>query len=1321
MLRSAWCRTVALLAVLFSIGVPSESYSQSTASISGVVKDTAGSVLPGVTVVIKNDTSGVSQEVATDGEGRYQATALGAGTYTITATLTGFKTASAKSISVAPGQPVTIPLTLEIGQLEETVIVRSSSELVNSQNGTVAATLNSDQLLRMPTPTRNALNAVAFLPGINTTGTNRDSTINGLPESFLSITLDGVSNNDNFLRNTDSFFASVTPRQDAVEAVSVTLSAAGAQVGGGAGAVTMAFQTRSGGNRFTGSAYEYYRSPSFNTNYIFNEINHQGKNDVKLNQFGARLGGPIMIPGLYDGHDKAFFFFHYEQIRFPNSFTRTRTVFNPRVYDGWFRYQFGTEVREVNLLQLAAANGQISTKDPLMTKLLGMIDSATKTTGTRSAQSDPLYDNYVWQSPSALFEHQPTVRIDYNLTDKHRLNGSWSSITAKRTPDYLNNADPRFPGAPNQRDFKSTRPLTSMALRSVFTKNTINELRGGLTAYASGSNFGYPSAISSRNDPTSFADSNGYAIATPTSTTDWFTSNGPTWRKAPTYSVEDTLTWNRQSHTVTAGGNLLISNASASSQQMVTGISLDFNTDFDPAASLFNTTNFPGASSDQLTAARRTYAVLTGRVSQVSSQAVLNGATGKYEELAPSTLEGGYRVFGLFAQDTWRLKPTFTVTAGVRYDVQTPFAPFTSVMSSVTMDSVCGRSGLGDGDLYSRCNFLSPGALNGVVPQYIQFAKGTEGYKTDLNNVAPSVGIAWRPNVQSGFMRKILGDPDQGVLRAGYSEAYDRQGLTRFTDLYGGNRGASVSLNRTANTGTPTLVPPGESWPVLLSQPNRLFVSSFNADPKYPIAVGANRADSLNAFAPDIKIGRVRTWTIGFARSISRDMAVEIRYIGNRGDNEWSSINYNCSTSNNSGCTAIRSENLIANGFMNEFKLAMANLAANNASGVSGRVGSFAYFGQGTGTVPLPIYLAYFNGSRDAGNPAAYANASTTWANSTIAGRLAAPNPNPNAAAVDLDGNLSRRNQAQALGYPANFFILNPDVANANVTDAGGFSKYNALQIELRRRLSKGFSANVNYQYAFEGGSQFDGFSFGRAWTDIPVTGNPTVRHAIKFQADWMLPFGRGERFAANIGNLANALVGGWSVTGVGRIQTTVQDLGNVNLVGMSVKDLQKVYKFYRNPNPATGIDEISMLPDDIILNTRRAFSTSNSTADGYSTSLGAPQGRYIAPANSATCIQLRAGDCAPRSVLLLAPWFQRYDFGMAKRVGIGGSRNVEVRFDLLNLFDSPNYNPAGAAGTTSAAGTSATIFKTTSAYTDASNTYDPGGRIGQLMIRLNW
>ena len=1299
---TSWCRSIALLVALLACVVP-YAEAQSTASISGVVKDTDGSVLPGVTVIIKEESTGQSHEVTTDAEGRYQATALSAGSYTVSATLAGFKTATAKSVRLAIGQPIAIALTLEIGQLEETVIVTSSSELINTENGTVAATLNADQLTRMPTPTRNALNAVAFLPGVNTTGTNRDSTINGLPESFLSITLDGVSNNDNFLRNTDGFFASVTPRQDAVEAVSVTLSAGGAQVGGGAGAVTMAFQTRSGGNRFTGSGYEYYRNPSFNSNYVFNEINKQPKNEVKLNTFGARVGGPIVVPGLYDGRNKAFFFFHYEQVRFPNSFTRTRTVFNPRVYDGWFRYQFQNEVREVNLLTLAAANGQIATKDPTSMNLQMMIDAATKTAGTRSAQSDPLYDNYVWQSPSELFEHQPTVRLDYNLSDANRLSGSWSTITAKRTPDYLNNTDPRFPGAPNQRDFVSTRPLLSTSLRSVVSRNIINELRGGLTAYASGSNFGYPSSLASRNDPSTFSDSGGFAITTPTSTTDWFTSNGPSWRKAPTYSIENTLTWNRGAHTVMTGGSAMISDASSSGQTMVRGITLGFNTDFDPAAGLFTNTNFPGASGDQLAAARATYAVLTGRVATVASTAVLNGASGQYEELAESTLEGGYKVFGMFLQDTWRVKPNLTLTGGIRYDITTPFVPTTSVMSSVTMDSICGRSGVGNGDVYSRCDVLNPGDLNGVAPQFNLLEKGSEGYETDLNNIAPSAGIAWRPNVQSGFLRAILGDPDQATFRAGYAEAYDRQGLTRFTTLYGNNRGASISLNRTANTG---LVPAGESWPVLLSQTNRLYPAEFDPDPTYPIAVGANRADRVDAFAPDIQVARVRTWTVGFARSVSRNVAVEIRYVGNRGIDEWEAINYN----------TVRGENLVANGFMNEFKMAMANLQANNASGASNRVGSFAYFGSGTGTSPLPIYLAYLNGRADATNAAAYINPGTTWANATIAGRLAAPNPNPTAAAgTDLDGNLTRRNQAQALGYPANFFVVNPDVSSSNVTDAGGFSKYNALQLELRRRLANGFSANMNYTYAFEGGSQFDGFSFGRAWSDIPVTGNPTVRHALKFQADWTLPLGRGERYGSDMGAFTNALLGGWSVSSVGRFQVTAENLGNVQLVGMSLDDLQDVYKFERRANAATGIDEVWMLPEDIILNTRRAFSTSNTTVDGYSAALGAPQGRYIAPPSNATCVQVKAGDCAPRNLQLISPWFKKVDLGIAKRIDIKGTMNFDVRFEWLNLFDNPNFTPVANPGS------GATIFRTTSAYQDPSNTYDPGGRIGQLMVRFNW
>jgi hypothetical protein len=134
-----------------------------------------------------------------------------------------------------------------------------------------------------------------------------------------------------------------------------------------------------------------------------------------------------------------------------------------------------------------------------------------------------------------------------------------------------------------------------------------------------------------------------------------------------------------------------------------------------------------------------------------------------------------------------------------------------------------------------------------------------------------------------------------------------------------------------------------------------------------------------------------------------------------------------------------------------------------------------------------------------------------------------------------------------------------------------------------------------------------------------------------------------------------------------------------------------------------------------VILNTRRAFSVSSTTLDGYSTSLGAPEGRYIAPANTADCMQIKAGDCAPRELIMRTPFFTRFDVGVTKRFPIQGRVNFEFRVDVLNLFDNINFDPVANPGT------GATIFQTSTAYTDASNTYDPGGRLGQIMFRINW
>jgi hypothetical protein len=1287
--REACVLAVAALVVLS--GAPAFAQGIPTSSISGTVVDSSGGIIPGASVVIANQ-AGVSVTATTNTQGVFSVPSLNPGVYTITVTLSGFKTAVLPDVRLS-NQPLDVRVELSVGALTETVTVTSSAELVNTQTATVAATLNADQLNRMPSATRNALNAIVFLPGVNTPTTNRNSTINGLPESFLYISLDGVSNQDNFNKTTDGFFASVYPRQDAVEAVTVTSAASGVTQGG-SGAMTISFVTRSGTNQYTGSAYEYYRNPSMNTNYWFNENAGLPKNQIRLHQFGGRFGGPIVLPGLVDGRNKAFFFFHYEELRFPNSFTRTRNTFANEVLDGWFPYTASDETRRVNVLQLAAANGQLSAVDPTVLRVLNNISSATETTGVRSATTNPLTDSYVWQSPGNLIEHQPTVRIDLNLSDNHRLSGSGQSLWATRDPDYLNGADSRYPGAPNFRIFRSTRPLYSISLRSTLSAGMVNELRGGFTGYgAGGSSFGRP------DDPSigpSFADQDGYAISlegvNSINSTNWWVTNNPSWRQAPTINVDETLTWQKGSHSLTFGGSYVKSSAWVSNQQIVPQITLGFNSNNDPADFMFTSANFPGASSTQLTNARAVYAMLTGRVSSIGGQAALDPATNRYVAFGPRTNEGYVQTFSTYAQDSWRMTPTLTLNYGLRWDVQTPFTPVNDIMSAVTMESVCGMSGLGDGGLYSKCNFFSPGTDTGVVPEFIQYTSGTKGYDTDWNNVAPSVGIAWKPNVEGGWLRTLLGDPEWATLRAGYSVSYERQGLGVFTGAFGGNPGSLISLSRTAGIGN--LVLDGESWPILLSQRDRLSPQTFNETPSYPIAVRAGRADDIDAFAPDIEIGSARTWTVGIQRGIGRDMAVELRYVGTRGVNQWSTLNYN-------------SVDILSNGFYEEFLLAVQNLQANNAAGGS-RAGSFAYFGPDSGTSPLPIYLAYLNGRTTATNPGSYTG--STWRSTSLTQDMVFVRPEPFNSANDLDGNGTRRNNALSAGLPANFFVVNPDIDDVDVRDSGAFSDYHALQVEWRRRMSQGLQVNLNYQYAREGGSAFLGFRYGRA-----MDPTPNVRHAFKTQWDWIIPVGRGERFGADMAPWLDALIGGWSFMGTGRVQARTLNFGNVRLVGMDAGELQSEY-FYRitdDPlNPGRQI--VKILPDDIILNTRRAFNLSPSDPTGYS-DLGVPEGRYIAPANRADCIELRNGDCEPRTLLIRAPYFVRFDVGWTKRIPLRGRSNIEVRFDLLNLLDNINFNPVANPGA------GGTIFQVNSAYTDSSNTYDPGGRLGQIMIRFNW
>ena len=196
-------------------------------------------------------------------------------------------------------------------------------------------------------------------------------------------------------------------------------------------------------------------------------------------------------------------------------------------------------------------------------------------------------------------------------------------------------------------------------------------------------------------------------------------------------------------------------------------------------------------------------------------------------------------------------------------------------------------------------------------------------------------------------------------------------------------------------------------------------------------------------------------------------------------------------------------------------------------------------------------------------------------------------------------------------------------IGGANVRTNQGFSHYDSLQLELRRRLAQGLQFQASY--AFGDTWQSDFYSVRTPlFESLDEGGEGTVRHA--FKVDWVyeLPFGRGRRFASDVNAFMERVVGGWSFAGTARAQSgQAVDFGNVRLVGMTVDELRDMYGLYEYPQVFTENAGMRFyrLPQDVIENTIRANAVSATSATGYGPQ-GPPTGRYIAPANGPGCIE---------------------------------------------------------------------------------------------------
>lgn len=1262
------------LIVLFAAVFASSAFAQ-TQTISGIVVDGSGAVIPGADVAAKHTGTGVVSRAVSNAEGQFSLPGMQIGTYMVTVTLQGFKTVVVNNVVLTAGAPASVKATMEVGGVSEQVTVSSSSEIVQTQSSTISQTVNTNQITKLPITSRSAMDFVNLLPGVSTPSGNRDATINGLPRGAINITLDGVNIQDNTLRSTDGFFAIVSPRLDAIEEVTVQTATQGAD-SSGQGAVQIKFTTKAGTNSFSGSGYEYYRSDKLNANTWFNNRNGVAKPKLLQNQFGGRFGGPVVIPGLYDGHNKAFFFANYEEVRQPSDTTRNRTILNPAAQSGIYTYPGGS----INVLALAAANGQISAVDPTVGKLLADIRSAVGTTGSIS-DTDSNLQRYSFNVPVQSMRRYPTARVDYNFTSQHRFTSTWNYQKFTDYPDTLNSFDASFPGFPAAAGQTSIRKGFSNAMRSTLSRNIVNEARVGYSSapvkFFDELNLGMFTG--------SVANQAGFALQFPNvgqGLTNAGPNPAPQSRNATSLLIEDTVTWLKGAHTLTLGGSFTQFDIWANNGTLVPRVSFGVSSS-DPAFGLFTTANFPGASTTQLANARDLYAFLTGRVTQIAGDARLD-SSGTYNYLGVGRQEGRLREFGGYVQDQWRVKQNLTINAGVRYDIQNPFSAKNSSYTYGDITNICGVSGAASA---SSCNLFKFGATTPMTPQFQQLKAGSPSYNVDYDNIAPTIGASWVPQARPGLVGKLMGEGDF-VVRAGYTRSFSRGGLNDFTGFYNANPGVVLTVTRNeanANLGT---------TPVLLRDTSRLGPAAFPSTPTYPMTDVVTQ--DINGFDPNIQVPFADSWQTGITRSLGKSMAIEIRYVGTRSKDGWVTRNYN-------------EQNIVENGFLNEFRLAQANLQANIAAG---RGNSFAYFGPNTGTNPLPIFLAHYNAqpAANAGNAALYTGAN--WTNNTFLGFLAAQNPNPFGFASTngtngMVGNPTFRANSITAGLPINFWVANPALlGGANVRTNGEDQKYNSLQMELRKRLSGGLQFQGSYVFGHGYITDFTSFRKPLRW--LRDTGTPgDITHQIKTNLVYDLPFGRGRRFAANANGFVDRLVGGWQIGWAARMQSgRLVDLGNVRLVGMSKSDVSKMFKLRFDD----AGKQIYNFPQDVIDNTILAFATSPTTASGYSGA--SPTGRYFAPANNANCIEVASGfgDCGTGSLVVTGPFFQQHDIRFAKSTPIVGNVRFEFAAEMLNALNQANFTPVGGVGSSTVTGYQVTGLSGT-------NT----SRVIQIVTRVNW
>ena len=1307
--------------------------------LTGVVTDSQGALVPKAEIVATHNETKAEFKATANDEGGWSIPSVPNGTYTIKINAPNFKTTVLENVKVDAGQVATANSVLEPGGASEQVVIQSGGEILQTESANVATTIVGRQIVELPFVTRDALQLVLTLPGVQTPGVPRTSSINGLPKGSVNMTLDGVNIQDNFLRSSDGFFTSIQMKSDAVQEVTVSTAVPGAESAGD-GAAQIKGVTKSGTSEFHGGAFWQYRSPRFNSNYYFNNVDGLPRDSLFLRQFGGNVGGPILVPGLFKSRDKAFFFLNYEEFRLPQAYGSLSAVGNilvltPEARAGIFRYRnsAGTLITVDLLARAALADCNLttagvqpcpSTIDPTVAQGLAIVDTAVHSAGalrsrvlaTQLPQAQDFNRlDYQFQDPGNNIRRFPTARFDWNITKAQHFEFIHNYQHYFADPDAVNGQNSVAPG---QGIVIGTPGVTGSIYRNTFSyaaahrwtinNRLINEIRA--TFGGNGT-----SAFTREFSAGLFQLWGGYAVTGGTflgaqgnGSGAFYNRRSTSRRNTPTKGVTDNLTFVKGTHTLNFGGSFLRINSwtSGASTQIVPQVVFGITSDDPMTTSFFTNTgpspNFPGASSTQLGNAQSLYAYLVGRVSSISRSVSLDGSTQKY--VFDSTQEYNHQnQWAFYAQDSWKFRPNLTINYGLRWQFEPSPVNDNLVYTRTGYDGIFGVSGAN--------NLFSPGTFTGQPTQFRLLEPGEKGFDTRMKDFAPSFGFAYSPDFKDGLLGKLLGQNGKTVIRGGYSIAFTREGFSAYTSMFGANEGGTVNLNVSPSL-TPGIFPAGS---VLFRNPASFPALPAPADTsKYPFTPVAGSAGGSNDFNPNLKAGYTQSFTLGIQRELGKNTAIEARFVRTRGTHLWRQYNLN-------------EVNIFENGFLAQFNAARNNLLLSRAAGKGDNYGPQASV---PGTVSVPLITVGLNSSTNStmvtrllqGQAGAAAN--TIAFNLSNMNRLISNGLIPFTTLPASTGCVSAPASSQTCRV-SNFFIVNPQTTGgAFLMTQGTDTSFNALQIEIRRRLSDGLLVQGSYQFGKALANAF--VSSSSVFSQPRTLRNPgldkdyspwDIRHAFKFDYIYELPFGHGRHWLSNSNGLVNHVIGNWQIGGVTRIQsgpatlltsggraTVNQNDAGVVLHNITLQEFQRLVKIRKDPS---GI--VYWLPQSFIDNTTAAFASQTGAPLD-------PNAPYIGP-------PLTAGQLGER-IVFFGPSTARFDINVVKRIRVTERVNLEGRVSFLNAFNRANFYLGDSDSTIrSISAASSTFGQTRSAYRDitVSGTNDPGGRLIEWQFRINF